>query len=603
MEIIFQKNINSTDFIEYFNKLSININEIRNNDLYKFKHKDHTSTININTNLLTNYIINNIDIPCLNEIDKLIRINLDLTFIDIDIPNIQDWIKEKEITCLNKLSYYNYKKIDITDSIKYDLLEKKFILNANHENKILYYNGACIIDNIQFQLKNLINNIPKQQNNIKINENLKTTDKTLIVISKRIQKSIKKSFRKGLILSNKNNNNFMTCENEVIIVTYNFLNEIIKNNNSEILQYYWNKIIFINYNTILTPKYENIYKNILRLKSRFNWIIITNDPTINELQKITKHLFKMSIVNNDVLNLLFRKINYNIDKSNIETIDLEYTPKEQIILKTPLFKKTHNTMKCQLEKSYPLLFGDISIKFNKFDCINSIKKEIIKRIQKKTQLIENKINLIESKKNISESDINSLKDKIKIMKNKIQYFQELFKNICDDKENDLGSCPICYSDIKSDSVCITKCGHVFCYYCIVKSIIISAENSIDCPKCREKLFLYPSSGFYVINDEDNDECQYGRRITYIIQKMQQNFQEKKRTVILSKWGHLLKHIQNILKNKNINLSGTRILSYKNIDQLHRNYDECYFLDDPKNGVELNKVHYFCNNIFKLNVYE
>ena len=362
MEIIFKKNIDSS-YNDYFNTLNININEIRNSDLYKFEHIDNTIIIYINTNLLINYIINNIDIPCLNEIDKLIRINLDLKFIELDTLNIKDWIKEKENSCLNKTSYCNYKNIDITDSIKYDLVEKRFIQNKNHQNKILYYNGATIIDNIQFGIERLLNNVVKQQNNIEIAENMRTTDKTLIVIPKLIQKTIKRKLRRGLIISNKNNNNFMSCSNSEIIITYNFLNEIIKRNDSNILSYYWNKIIFMNYNSILTPKNENIYKNILRLRSRFNWIILSKEPSINDLKSITNHLLKRSVINNEILNLLFRKVNYNIDKSNIKTIDLEYTPKEQIILKTPLFKKSHNTMKYKLEKSYPLLFGDISIKF------------------------------------------------------------------------------------------------------------------------------------------------------------------------------------------------------------------------------------------------
>ena len=44
-------------------------------------------------------------------------------------------------------------------------------------------------------------------------------------------------------------------------------------------------------------------------------------------------------------------------------------------------------------------------------------------------------------------------------------------------------CPICYEKIGTKNFSITKCGHIFCTTCLLKS----SNRNGECPLCREKL--------------------------------------------------------------------------------------------------------------------
>ena len=45
------------------------------------------------------------------------------------------------------------------------------------------------------------------------------------------------------------------------------------------------------------------------------------------------------------------------------------------------------------------------------------------------------------------------------------------------------NCPICFEELGEKNLCITKCGHKFCFDCMFKHLNI--KN--DCPLCRAKL--------------------------------------------------------------------------------------------------------------------
>lgn len=60
-------------------------------------------------------------------------------------------------------------------------------------------------------------------------------------------------------------------------------------------------------------------------------------------------------------------------------------------------------------------------------------------------------------------------------------------------ENTL-KCPICidtYKDIKRKGIkiVVTRCGHLFCEYCVKKAI---SENGRKCPKCRKTIVKGPT---------------------------------------------------------------------------------------------------------------
>ena len=62
-------------------------------------------------------------------------------------------------------------------------------------------------------------------------------------------------------------------------------------------------------------------------------------------------------------------------------------------------------------------------------------------------------------------------------------------------------CSICYDEISSTNNCVTPCGHVFCFKCMMQSL----GNNNTCPCCRSVLIEEPAA------DEDaesDDESEY-----------------------------------------------------------------------------------------------
>ncbi len=58
-------------------------------------------------------------------------------------------------------------------------------------------------------------------------------------------------------------------------------------------------------------------------------------------------------------------------------------------------------------------------------------------------------------------------------------------------------CSICYDEIASTNNCVTPCGHVFCFKCMMQSL----GNNNTCPCCRAVLIEEPV-------EEADDESEY-----------------------------------------------------------------------------------------------
>ena len=58
-------------------------------------------------------------------------------------------------------------------------------------------------------------------------------------------------------------------------------------------------------------------------------------------------------------------------------------------------------------------------------------------------------------------------------------------------------CSICYDEISSTNNCVTPCGHVFCFKCMMQSL----GNNNTCPCCRAVLIEEPA-------EESDDESEY-----------------------------------------------------------------------------------------------
>jgi hypothetical protein len=336
-------------------------------------------------------------------------------------------------------------------------------------------------------------------------------------------------------------------------------------------------------------KIPNRIHTLLKIiESHTQWIFINNKPNKDQIKYITKQLFRtdnIGLITNEFLkNILVNKTyDQNIIKPYIIE-KIEHTMKEKIILNSNILSNSKE-VKGELEKNYPLLFGDIVVDFIFFSSIENINKYIFKRIKNKIVKYDTILSKFENEESIS-YNFDILKKKINKANSQTKYFKNLFQ------KKKFDCCPICINDIKDNSIAITKCGHVFCYYCILQSIIISNFNHINCPQCREKLRF---DNIYTINKEDNNLYHYGAKISKLINTLNNS---DHKIVVLSKWGRILKYLKELFKLNSIKKNKYLLLSYNQLYQLKNKYKTCIMLDQPPKKYNNERINYYCDSIIK-----
>lgn len=133
----------------------------------------------------------------------------------------------------------------------------------------------------------------------------------------------------------------------------------------------------------------------------------------------------------------------------------------------------------------------------------------------------------------------------------IKYFKEVIPKINPESTtNKLDNCAICLTKIENDKICITPCGHTYCYECIYKSILIKKE----CPTCRTNI---ESSDLIKITNTQNkiDDIinKYGTKIGNLIEYLKNLLETtEERCIIFSQFDSLLGKVGKILTEYNIN---------------------------------------------------
>lgn len=127
-------------------------------------------------------------------------------------------------------------------------------------------------------------------------------------------------------------------------------------------------------------------------------------------------------------------------------------------------------------------------------------------------------------------------------------------NQSNDNDNDI--CSICLGDIPDSEICITKCGHIFCYSCI--QLIVSKQGA--CPFCKTKLIPKDLS---IISyerkkasekenpaDKTKDELinEVGTKLANLILYLREN---SIHTIIFSQWDDLLHKIGKLLTQNGV----------------------------------------------------
>lgn len=628
---------------DYLRLLYINLdNLIKNNYLYDVKlyiNEERKTVINISIfeDRLYNMILNNKWIPCYNSLVSILNMYQQKISTQ-EVEQLDNIELSKWISCLDNrihnhnsnYSYYKNNIIELADNLFYNKLSGHFSTTAPLK-QFKSYNGGCIIDTLGIKIKKELYTIIKRPshqtngtilkkiyNGFKMNRFI-TSDKTLLICPPKMQKQLKQKIKyvKSLILTTKNYNKLILNDIEdvkVIICSYNFLNSLIPSeykteeeiNNNLYTQIYtlFNKPPKINpfivyWERIILFKYDHLFKSNDSITNRIHillkiiesitqWIFLNNEPDNTMLEYIIKQLFTtnniQSITNKLLKNILVKKSYNTVINNSIISKPLEYTVKEQIILSSDTLSNTEG-FQTELEKGYPLLFGDIVVDFRFFNKLKDINKHVMNRINNKITKYDKLLSKFEKGESI-DYDFHVLKRKINKVKSQLKYFDQLF----DRKE--LDCCPICITDIKNNSLAVTKCGHVFCYYCILQSIMLSDFNYINCPKCREKLRL---EKIYAINNEDGVFSQYGVKIGTLINEL---IRSEHKIVVLSKWGIILKYLKDLLKSNGIQPNKYLLLSYQQLDKLEKKYKKCIMLDPPPRGYKKDKINYHCDSIIK-----
>ena len=200
--------------------------------------------------------------------------------------------------------------------------------------------------------------------------------------------------------------------------------------------------------------------------------------------------------------------------------------------------------------------------------------------------IKNREQGIQFLKNISQNKITHINKNIKRKKNMLkkidrdikQCEQDIIKiiNYIDAKsiiivDKQSINCPICMDQLNKDSIIITKCGHLFCSVCLLKSLSVK-EN---CPICRENIqnetdymtIHFHNTGEYKIlkkeiiqqyNSEDNDD------IVITPNSIRRNIIRMNNMIIQN----------DINNNNNIRNESREHIEHQNIQLRHtiRNYD-------------------------------
>jgi hypothetical protein len=627
----------------YLHVLHINLdNLIKNKQLYDVQlylndEKKIVIKISVFEDVLYNMILNSSWIPCYNSLINIL--NMYQSEIDIDtVEQLNDCDLKSWICCLdNKIhnhnsnySYYNNNIIELSDKLFYNKSSGR-LLTTPPLKKFKSYNGGAIIDTLGIKNKKELYTIIKRPshqtngtilkkiyNSFKINRFI-TSNKTLLICPPKMQKQLKQKIKyvKSIILTNKNYNKITLNDIDnikVIICSYNFLNSLIPseykteeeiNNNLYAQIYtlfnkppkvnpfivYWEQVIMYNYDHLFKSNDRTTNRIHILLKiieSITQWIFLNNQPNKDETEYIIKQLFRSNniqcITNKLIKNILVKKSYNVIINKTIISKPLELTTKEQIILNSDTLSNAGG-FKNELEKSYPLLFGDVVVDFKFFNNIKEIQSHIMNNMQKKVIKYEKLISKLESGEIIQFSN-STLKKKISKINSQIRYFTQLFS------KKELDSCPICITDVKESSLAITKCGHIFCYYCVLQSIMLSDYNYINCPQCREKLRL---EKIYAINIEKDELSQYGIKIGTLIDEISKS---DHKIVVLSKWGVILKYLKELLKASNIKPNKYLLLGYQQLDKLEKRYKSCIMLDTPPNKYKRDKINYHCDSVVK-----
>jgi hypothetical protein len=82
----------------------------------------------------------------------------------------------------------------------------------------------------------------------------------------------------------------------------------------------------------------------------------------------------------------------------------------------------------------------------------------------------------------------------------------------------LDECVICFETIGKTNMCVTPCGHGFCFECIMKH---SKQNE-NCPVCRQQITQHDNADIFGGDDDDEDDADDDLSNEYLLGHVDEN---------------------------------------------------------------------------------
>jgi len=401
-------------------------------------------------------------------------------------------------------------------------------------------------------------------------------------------------------------------ENDIIIISYNFLNNANyiayseENPLNEILfeNYNWNRVILDEGHEIINESRKkgiNEIKNkIHNIKSKYRWICSgTPFNNIYTYKSILSYITNINFEEID-MNLYRHNMNYLTEsifrKNTKESVNQEVTiPEPNIVteflnmsqLERTIYDSALGDKDKQIELCNHIMVSDehLSVLGNKPLSLDEIhtkmtayyknKEETLeKRIIKNKEEIEKLNNQIENieekllfdtitqeekhelfkKKQRKINDLDLEKEKIQENENQIITVKSKLNifNSINEKLEEEETCPICLEELEDLTKTITPCGHIYCANCINDMKNKTHNHSIKCAICRNNFKL--NEVVIVKSDiETNDKPVLGTKLEHLIKTLKDilssNNQEK--IIVFSQWDNMLKLISKVLKEYEI----------------------------------------------------
>lgn len=322
----------------------------------------------------------------------------------------------------------------------------------------------------------------------------------------------------------------------------------------------------LSYNTSYNPLEEYIVKNIYNNPSSF-WEttnisdLLRMGVSINMVQSC-KILFRRNTKQSTKVSTL----GHTIQTINNYVHILQFTDQERILYDSY----------AQQERKY----ADFLIKLCCHCDLHEQTKTLVKNCKTLDEIqyallydnrerllkLEKEIKMLQNALNDTSADISSIKKSLSKKekdrdntKSVYTYMNSVVENILSDEP-----CPVCLEDIPKDLLCVTKCGHKYCWNCIsgTQKYRGGSNDTLKCPTCNQLVNLqeiYLLSDKHAVNNINDNSLQElimkvkSTKVGNIIHFLKTFPKEDDKIILFSQWDEMLHKVGNYLTQNNINV--------------------------------------------------